>query len=246
MSDTDKTARLRKLARAALLRAKGDMSAAIERLDADIIKANDIELERELTATWRDDALRQQLNASLLDLREEGVLPRPAEVRSPAPSPARQQTWAHKRVKDMERRADERRRNYLDSFLVNGEPIGDLTPETVLARADLHERDARFMRLLASGVPHGHRIREFVTPDEAEERWKMAQEAPPHAFLGGDGRAAQIMKLLARGRPLRQSEYEDAQHRVAELQRLTDPSAWDSFELDALARVMSEYEDEQR
>ena len=52
--------------------------------------------------------------------------------------------------------------------------------------------------------------------------------------------------MLTRGRGLKDDEYRAAQARVAELTQLNDRSAWDEFELDALARVMSEYEDEQR
>ena len=240
------TDRLRTLARAALLRTKGDISDAVARLDADIIKANDIELERALTANFRHYALRALLNHNLTDLREEGRLPEAPEPEPSATDWSRAETWAHSRVKDMERREAERRRNYLNTFLVNGEPIGDLTPETVLARADLHLRDARFMRLLASGVPHGHRIRDFVTEEEAAERWKMAQEAPPQPDPDGAARQQRLMRMLTRGRSLKDEEFRAAQKRVAELQRLAAPTTWDEFELDALARVISEYEEEQR
>jgi hypothetical protein len=67
-------------------------------------------------------------------------------------------------------------RRYLNSFKVNGEPIGDCTAEVVLKVADNHERDARFMRYLASGVPLTGRIRDYKTEDEAATLWKKAQE----------------------------------------------------------------------
>jgi hypothetical protein len=233
----DKAQRLRQLARGALVRARGDVALAMVRLDADIIKADDIELERELTAFWREYALRRVLNTNLTDLQSEGVIPRPQEERASDDATSRRETWAHTRVREMEQRT---RRNYLNDFKVNGEPIGDLTPETVLVKADLYERDARFMRLIASGVPPQSRIRDFITPEEAEQRWKMAQEAPPQTER--DARQTSVMKLLTRSRGLNDEEYRDAQARVRELEALPEPSRWDSVELDALARVMSEYE----
>lgn len=241
MEQSGKTFRLRVLARTALTRFQGDVNRAMRWLDEQVIAAADPALERALAAYYRTYALRRVININLSDLEEEGILPRQREEPAAAEQ-SREQTWAHARVHDMEQRAEDRRRNYLDTFLIHGEPIGDLTPEAVLARADLHERDARFMRLMASGVPHGHRIREFVTPEEAAERWRMAQEMSPPRDL----RREQIVKMLTRGRGLKDDEYRAAQARVAELAQLNDRSAWDEFELDALARVMSEYEDEQR
>jgi len=238
MTETER--RLRQLARAALVRARGDMRAAMTRLDADIIKANDIDLERELTATWREYALRGLLNANLTDLQSEGIIPCPKEEPKHNESTSRTDTWAHSRVREMEARAKAQSRNYLDDFKVNGEPIGDLTPETVLAKADLLESDSRFMRLMASGVPPQSRIRDYITKEEAEQRWKMARERPPQPEL--DARQSRMMKMLTRSRGLNEEEYRNAQARVRELERLSTPQPWDSFELDVLARVMTEYE----
>jgi hypothetical protein len=185
------------------------------------------------------------LNTNLTDLEEEGALPKRRQERGSTATEAQPASWAHQRVRDMEERVGQQRRNYLDTFLVNGEPIGDLTPETVLARADLHERDARFMRLMASGVPHGHRIREFVTPQEAQERWHMAQQPSPVAPEVQE-RLQQIRRMLTTGRTLKRHEYESAMARAEVLRRGEALTALDTLELDALARVMSEYEDEQR
>ena len=234
----DYHSRLKTLARAALIRARGDITKAMERIDADIIKSNDIELERSLTADWRHYALRALLNRNRSDLIEERRLPQqtiqaaPAADLSCAPS-----TWAHRRVQQMEKRA----RNYLNEYLINGEPIGDLTAETVLMKADSHERDARFMRLMASGVPPTGRIRDYVSAEEANERWGMAREQPS-LYQFNDPRADRLLKVLMRGRPLKPDEYQATQQRVRELESLDTQTAWDSFELDALARVMSEYE----
>jgi len=210
------------------------------RLDADIIQANEIELERELTAMWREYALRRLLSDNLADLQSEGIIARPKEEPKYKDRTSRPETWAHSRVRDMEERAKAQSRNYLDDFKVNGEPIGDLTPETVLAKADLLERDSRFMRLMASGVPPHSRIRDYITKEEAEQRWKMAQAQPPQPEI--NARQSRLMKMLVRSRDLNEEEYRHAQDRVRELKQLTAPQTWDSFELDVLARVMSEYE----
>jgi hypothetical protein len=240
----DKAYRLRLWARQILTQASGDVAAALPHLDAQIIEADDAALERALTANYREYALRALLQTNLTDLEEEGLLPK-RQADRPAPAQKTQAaTWAHQRVRQMAERRETERRNYLDSFLVHGEPIGDLTPEAVLARADLHERDARFMRLMASGVPQGHRIREFVTPDEAAERWRLAQQPP--VSTGGQERQQQIRRILTIGRTLKPHEYEAATARTEELRRIETPTPWDSLELDALARVMSEYEDAQR
>jgi hypothetical protein len=240
----DKAYRLRLWARQILTQASGDVAAALPHLDAQIIEADDAALERALTANYREYALRALLQTNLTDLEEEGLLPK-RQADRPAPAQKTQAaTWAHQRVRQMAERHETERRNYLDSFLVHGEPIGDLTPEAVLARADLHERDARFMRLMASGVPQGHRIREFVTPDEAAERWRLAHEPPAPA--GEQQRHAALVRLLTLGRTLKEPEYLAAQARAEELQAQPDKTRMDNLELDCLARVMSEYEDSQR
>ena len=200
MRMTEKESRLRQLARAALIRARKDVPQAMTRLNANIIKANDIELERELTAMWREYALRHLLNANLTDLQSEGIIPRPKEEPEYKDRTSRPETWAYLRVKNMEARAEAQMRNYLDDFKVNGEPIGDLTPETVLAKADLLERDSRFMRLMASDVPPQSRIRDYITKEEAQQRWAMAQEQSSQPQI--DARQNLLMKMLTRSRPL--------------------------------------------
>lgn len=243
MAIADREYRLRVLARTALTRFQGDIDHAMQWLDEQLVVINDAALERALSASYRTYAMRRLLNINFADLQAEGVLPKQREEPADPAQPAAQ-TWAHDRLRDMQQRVETRRRNYLDEFLIHGEPIGDLTPETVLARADISERDACFMRLMASGVPHGHRIREFVTEDEAAERWKMARESAP--MPPADPRPELIMRMLTRGRTMRPDEYQAAQIRVAELHGITNRTTWDDCELDALARVMSEYEHEQR
>lgn len=65
----------------------------------------------------------------------------------------------------------------LDTFKINGRPIGDCTPEEILAWCASQKRNVRFAWLIAnSGVPHGHRVREYLTnPEEIEAFYVRAQ-----------------------------------------------------------------------
>lgn len=66
----------------------------------------------------------------------------------------------------------------LDTFRINGKPIGDNTPEEALPVAEHRETDARVIRMLCHGVPPNQRIREHINPQEAERRERLAREAP--------------------------------------------------------------------
>lgn len=63
----------------------------------------------------------------------------------------------------------------LDTFLVNARPIGDCTPEEAEGWAGSRERDARFVRLLISGLPPDRPIRESIKADEADSIYEKAE-----------------------------------------------------------------------
>lgn len=63
----------------------------------------------------------------------------------------------------------------LDDFMVNGQPIGDLTPEEANGWASSRERDARFVRLLTAGLPPGRPIRLSRKGDEADKLYAAAE-----------------------------------------------------------------------
>lgn len=65
----------------------------------------------------------------------------------------------------------------LDTVLVNGQPIGDLTPEEALDWAASRERDIRFVMMLTGGLPPGRPIRESWHGDEADKIYEMAEQA---------------------------------------------------------------------
>ena len=63
----------------------------------------------------------------------------------------------------------------LDTFLVNGQKIGDLTPHEALGWAASRERDVRFVRMLVQNLPLGRPIRESVAPETADELFARAE-----------------------------------------------------------------------
>jgi hypothetical protein len=64
--------------------------------------------------------------------------------------------------------------NFLNSFLVNGQPIGDCTVTEVEVAAQSKEREARFMRLMISGLPPVGIVRKYRTEEEAAALWAQA------------------------------------------------------------------------
>jgi hypothetical protein len=65
---------------------------------------------------------------------------------------------------------------YLQTFLVNGKPIGDCTVEEVDMAADHKEVDARFMRRLVDGLPPHVIVRDHRTEDDAHKIWQSVHD----------------------------------------------------------------------
>lgn len=145
---------------------------------------NDAALLWELFAPYRNQALQAALTAAATELRktetprftprrEDGAghfphgnqngAARPSSARrgvSPAAVSAVTQTAAA---------------SLLDTFTVNGQPIGDLTPREANAWAGARERDARFVRLLTANLPDSLPIRRYRTGAEAAELYALAE-----------------------------------------------------------------------
>ena len=64
----------------------------------------------------------------------------------------------------------------LDTFKVNGRPVGDLTAGEANAWAGSRERDAKFVRLLTQNLPADQPIRKFRTGDEAASLYEQAKD----------------------------------------------------------------------
>lgn len=69
-----------------------------------------------------------------------------------------------------------KRMSKLDTFIVNGQKIGDLTPKEAVAWASSRERDARFVRMLTANLPSDRPIRDFVSAVDADDLYARAQE----------------------------------------------------------------------
>lgn len=66
------------------------------------------------------------------------------------------------------------RLSMLDTFKVNGQPIGDCTPGEANAWAASRERDARFVRMLTANLPDGEPIRKYRRPEDANSLYERA------------------------------------------------------------------------
>ena len=65
----------------------------------------------------------------------------------------------------------------LDTFKVNGQSIGDITPKEARAWAGARERDARFVRALTANLPEDLPIRKFRDGVEAARIYEEATNA---------------------------------------------------------------------
>jgi hypothetical protein len=69
------------------------------------------------------------------------------------------------------------RRSLLDTFKVNGQPIGDMERQELEGWVISHERDARFARLIVELMPPKGRVRDYVTNQQASELYRLAEDA---------------------------------------------------------------------
>jgi hypothetical protein len=64
----------------------------------------------------------------------------------------------------------------LDTFLINGQKIGDVTASEAVAWAGSRDRDVRFVRLLTANLPPDRPIREFVSAEDADTLYASAEQ----------------------------------------------------------------------
>ena len=70
--------------------------------------------------------------------------------------------------------AEVARLSLLDTFKINGRPIGDLTPAEALRWAGARERDARFVRLLTANLPDDTPIRKHRRAEDTQALYEQA------------------------------------------------------------------------
>lgn len=63
----------------------------------------------------------------------------------------------------------------LDTFKINGRPIGECTAAEANGWASSRERDARFVRMLTANLPPGRPIKEFVRGEDADALYQRAE-----------------------------------------------------------------------
>lgn len=68
------------------------------------------------------------------------------------------------------------RLSLLDTFKINGQPIGKVTSSEALRWAGSRERDARFVRLLTANLPPERPIGEFRTPEDTQAIYEQASK----------------------------------------------------------------------
>jgi len=61
----------------------------------------------------------------------------------------------------------------LDTFRLNGVPIGDCTGEEIATWADNNDKQSRIARAIGQGVPPTMKARDVLTADEAERRARI-------------------------------------------------------------------------
>lgn len=151
----------------------------------------------ELFAPFRNQAAQMVLTAAASDLRREELARQgqrgAGQVRSeghsgcarpPRNAPAtgrgdagHHSVGTHGVVAGVAAITEVVRRSLLDTFRVNGQPIGDVTPREAEKWASSRERDARFVRRLTENLPPDTPIRRFRTAEEAERLYDEAEEA---------------------------------------------------------------------
>lgn len=99
-----------------------------------------------------------------------------SHVAAGGPIPVAAPTNSHAIRQGMNAVAQVARLSMLDTFKVNGTPIGDITAQEANGWAASRERDVRFVRLLTQNLPPDKPIREFVRADEADAAYERAQE----------------------------------------------------------------------
>ena len=159
---------LRKAALAAIAESQGDWNAAREHLYARV--RNRAELLWEMLAPYRTQAAQTLLAEAAGTLRPAascGHGPDP----EPAPRPVAARRTAQSIASAAQAAAEAAQQSLLDTFKVNGRPLGKVTAGEAREWARSKTVAARFVRLMAEGIPAG----------EAIERHRSAGEAA--AFL---------------------------------------------------------------
>lgn len=67
-------------------------------------------------------------------------------------------------------------RSLLDTFLINGRALGDVSATEARAWGGARRREARFVEILTHGIPDDRPLRTYIKPAEADAAFKRAGE----------------------------------------------------------------------
>lgn len=155
----------------------------------------DARLLWEMFTPYRAEAVRPYLTDAADELRQAarplrdikangGALGHPlddnqktaAQRTPPAPIPIRPSAARVSPQAAMRAVSDATRKSLLDTFLVNGQPIGDLTAGEARGWSNSRARDVRFVRLMVSGLEPNVVIRKARSPKETQELYDLAEK----------------------------------------------------------------------
>lgn len=140
----------------------------------------DASLMWELFAPYRNQALQAALTAAATDLRRQetprrepgqrGVGQGAHDSQRPPACPTPISPDAIRAV------SGTAAASLLDTFQVNGMPLGDVTAREASKWAGARARDARFVRLMAENLPPDDPIRKWRTAEDATAAYALARE----------------------------------------------------------------------
>ncbi|MBX6392472.1 MAG: hypothetical protein IRY96_03285 [Burkholderiales bacterium] len=166
-------ARLRAAAESAI--ARGSMSAALSEFERAVRRDPEM-LIALVGAERRRSIMSAYLSQVARDTRSRGEAgQRPCVTHDPVARPVAAPT--RRGIEAIALAAPTVARSLLRTFLVNGQPLAEVTVEEATSWARSRERDARFVRLLTEGLPPGAVIGRYVTDEDAERAYRLAEEA---------------------------------------------------------------------
>lgn len=140
----------------------------------------DAALMWELFAPYRNQALQAALTAAATELRRQETPRREPGLRGAGLGQPDGQR-PHARPSPISAAAinavsGAAAASLLDTFRVNGQPLGDVTAREASKWAGARARDARFVRLMAENLPPDDPIRKWRTAEDATAAYALARE----------------------------------------------------------------------
>ena len=133
---------------------------------------NDAELLWHMFAPYRGNAAELLLREAAAMVRAEDVKKMPPAA--PVAPPVMTQSAARAAMAAV---ASVARTSLLDTFKLNGKPLGDCTPEEANRWADKRASQAKFVHLLTQNLPPGEPIRKWRRPEDVDAAFEQAKQS---------------------------------------------------------------------